>query len=299
VKRWERFWFAEVPDDVFAWLRVAFGVLGVFHILALTPVSAFWAPDGLAPVPGGGLGFRSLLVDLGLGAAFGWALFLVLLVAFACMAAGLWSSWAVPIAFAGSVLQGAWNVLPLSGAHQVLVAVLFCLVWADCSGWPSVDAWRARRASEGTPFTTESRGTPIWPLRLIQFQIALIYLSSGLLKLVWESWQDGTALHYALSLNTYQRFPTLPVGIEWLLAVGTYLTLFWEIGFIAMVWHPVTRRIALAIGVMLHLGMWVLLEVELFSWFMMASYLAFFDPHWLSRALRDRFRRELATTSPA
>jgi hypothetical protein len=259
----------------------------------------FWVPDALAPVPGGGLGFRSLLVDAGLGAAFGWALFLGLLVAFACMAAGFRSSWAVPVAFAGSVLQGAWNVLPLSGAHQVLVAILFCLIWADCSGWPSVDAWRARRAPGDTPSDVESLGTPIWPLRLIQFQVALIYLNTGLLKLVWQAWQDGTALHYALSLNTYQRFPVLPGGLEWPLAVGTYVTLCWEIGFLLMIWHPVTRRIALAVGVMLHLGMWVFLEVELFPWFMMASYLAFVDPHWLSRALRDRFRRELATTSPA
>jgi hypothetical protein len=50
-------------------------------------------------------------------------------------------------------------------------AVLFALVWADCGGALTI----TRRAAPLRP-------QPIAPLRLIQYQVALIYFSSGVSK---------------------------------------------------------------------------------------------------------------------
>jgi hypothetical protein len=214
------------------------------------------------------------------------------------MTIGLMSRWAVSVAFLGCVVQTMWNVLPLSGVHDVLLSMLFCLLWVDTGTTWSVDAWLARR--RGAPATTgASPGAPIWPLRLIRIQIALLYLSTGLWKLLGPSWRDGSALHYVLDLNTYQRLSfTLPASLDWLATLATYFTLAWEIGFAFLLFSRWGRRFAIGTGVLMHLGMFATLEVGLFSWMMISSYVAFLDPSAVERGLSNWARRASAQ-SPA
>ena len=282
IHRWQQFWFEEIPPDTYAVLRILIGTVGLIGILGLVPVSTFWTPEGLIPVSGNGAWFRTLLLEHGLGTAFGWALFVWLLASFSCMTVGVFSGWAVALSFFGSVLQGIWNDLPLSGVHDVLVAILFCLLWADTRATLSVDAWLARRRKPSRADRGFSHA--IWPLRLIQFQVALIYLNTGLSKLFGPTWRDGSAIHYVLDLNTFQRFPyVLPPDVEWLATIATYVTISWEIAFAFLLFHPVTRAAALVLGVLLHLGMLATLELGLFGWVMIASYVAFLSPSTVSR----------------
>ena len=288
IERWERFWFQQVPPDIYALLRIVFGALGVICVLELTPVSMFWSLDGITPISGLGLGIRSHLLSLGLGTIAGWTYFSALLVAFVSMTVGYMSRWSVAICFVGASLLPSWNHLPLSSANQILASVLFCLVWADCGSAPSVDAWLAARRR---PFDSSEEGEAqaIWPLRLIRFQVCIIYLNSGLWKFFNAVWRDGAAVHYAVSLNIFHRFPfTLPPSLDWATTIATYVTLFWEIGFPMMIFHPVTRRFALVSGILLHGGMWTMLELGPFSWVMIASYLAFLDPVAVSRLISIR-----------
>ena len=286
---WNRFWFTDVPGDSFAVLRIVFGLVGLVHLWGFTPVSMFWPIDGLAPVPGGGFGFRSLLEGVGLGTLFGWGLFGGLLVAFLAMVVGYQSRWATLGAFVGLVLVSHWNRLPLSSAHQILVVVLFCLMWADTSGWPSIDMWLEKRNGTVTPSAT--LGQPIWPLRLIRFHIAIVYLNSGLWKLFGPLWRDGSAVHYTLNLNIFHRFPLESLPPDWMLSLATYGTLAWELTFAFMLWNRWGRRLALIAGVLVHVGLWVSLELGPFSLVMLASYLAFLEPEWVSGAMRPLKRR--------
>jgi uncharacterized membrane protein YphA (DoxX/SURF4 family) len=193
------------------------------------------------------------------------------------MVAGLWSSTVVAIGFVGSALQGFWNPLPLSSSHKVLVALLFCLVWADSGRVLSVDAWRRRDGGDRTK-------TAIWPLRLMRIQVGLIYFSSGLMKLLGESWRDGTAVRYTLETNAFHRFPTLPL-VQWesLLTALTYATVVWELTFVLLVLDRRTRIPALWFGVLMHVGMAITLELGTFSAVMLTAYLAFIDPVSISK----------------
>ena len=92
IQRWERFWFENVPSEVFAFVRIAVGAAGFVSLIGATPVEMFWSPDGIAPLPGGGLNFRGYILDSGLGVVSGWTLFLVLFVSFIFMTAGLFTS---------------------------------------------------------------------------------------------------------------------------------------------------------------------------------------------------------------
>jgi hypothetical protein len=166
----------------------------------------------------------------------------------------------------------------MSGAHDVLTVMLFCLLWADCSGWPSVDAWRSGKGR------LQSSSQAIAPLRLMQFQVALIYMNSAFWKLGGPTWRDGSTIHYVLNLNTYQRFPgTVPIALDPLMTLSTYLTLFWEGAFGLLLLNRWTRRAALAFGVALHVGLWATMELGTFSWVILASYIAFIDPQLVSQ----------------
>jgi hypothetical protein len=241
-----------------------------------TPKRLHASASGLARWPSQGLRH---LVDVVGGGAAGWIVFAVLAASYAAMAVGLHSRIAVAACFAGSVLQTGWNWLPLSAAHQVMTVTLFCLVWADTGRLWSVDALRARRpVSEPLPLQ------PVWPLDLIRCQIAAIYGASGLWKLFGPTWRDGSAVHYALNLDIFNRFPgEIPPSAAWILMGATYGVLAWELAFPVLVCFRRTRRFTLAAGVALHLGLWATLELGTFSWIMIASYVAFLDPAWVAR----------------
>ena len=286
IAAWRTFWFQDVPPHSLALLRIALGGLGAISVLTLTPVEGFWSTQGLAPVPGGGLGIRRAIADSGFDLAVAWGLFLASLLAFTAAALGYRTATSVVAAFAASVGMTYWNPLPLNGGHYVSAGLLFLLMWTGSGEVLSVDAWLRRRS--GDP--GRGRVQPIWPLRLMRFQIAVIYLNSGLGKLYHPAWRDGSALHYVLHLNTFARFPqTLPPEWDWVATAGTYVTLVWEVAFPFLLFQRLTRRLALLLGVLLHLGMALTMEVGLFSWVMLAGYIAFLDPYAVARRFTNYF----------
>jgi hypothetical protein len=278
ISRWDRFWFADVAPDIFSVLRILFGLLGCFSLLGLLDFPLFWSCQGLVASRGSSL-------CQSMGDLYPRSVLLFSVVSFVAMALGWYTRLAVVGAFASVFLIARWNNLPLSAAHQVLRTVLFCLVWADCGRTYSVDAWLARK--NAPPAGGEPR-TPIWPLRLLQIQVAAVYLVTGLWKLNSVMWRDGTALHYVFENPQFRRFAVLASpGWDSLTTWATYGTLAWELSFAFLVFHPRTRRGILAVSVVMHLGVWAALEVGPFSWMMMASYIAFLDPEDLRRRLRS------------
>jgi hypothetical protein len=290
IWRWERFWFAEVPSEVFAFVRIAVGAVGFVSLVGATPVEMFWSPDGIAPLPGGGLNIRSYVLDAGLGLASGWVFFLILCVSFMCVTTGLFTSAAVMICFVGSLLQMRWNALPLTSGHGLLVNVLFYLIWADCGSRLSIDERRRRRRHRDVDVRPTQ---PVWPLRLIQTQVAMIYAASGLFKLLQPMWRDGSAVYYTTSQNIYGRIfhvYALPTDFTWALTILTYATVLWEISFPFLLLNRITRWVALATGVAMHLGIWATMEVGPFTWMVLASYVAFLNPQTAQRLACRRWR---------
>jgi hypothetical protein len=143
----------------------------------------------------------------------------------------------------------------------------------------SLDALR-RPHSQRTAFA--------FPLRLIQFQIALVYLVTGWLKLSGEFWQRGEALYYVLQLESIRWPPGTwlwTLAPFWLLSLLTRLTIVLELAFMPLVFapffQPFLRAVALLAGAVLHLGIGVTMAIPDFSLVMMISYLLFFEPSWV------------------
>lgn len=277
-------------DYSYAVLRILFGAIGCGFLLGLADLGKFWDPTGLVPLATGG--WKAAAIDSGWGAFAGRAVFAANLAGFVAMLVGFRSREAVVLAFVASTLHATWNPLPLSAAFQVMRSVLFCLIWADTGAVWSLDA---RRTAPSAPHRS---GPSVIPLRMICVQIALVYLATGLWKLGSPEWQDGTALYYVLATNGFSRLPTLP-GLRFttLLTGMTHLVLIWELGFAFMVLVPWARALALGLGVALHLGMWLTMDLGPFPWVMLASYVAFIPPSRLVAGIA--LGRRLAGRAPA
>ena len=284
--RWHRYWFREIPPHIYAVLRIAFGILCLLDLLGATPISMFWDLDGITPLPGGGsFGVRSWVAESGFGPVAARVVFTGTLLAYLCMTVGIGGHAAVIASLLASVWQTAWNVLPLSGAHQVLIVVLFSLVWVDCA--------QVLTLSRARPTGGEARPQAIVALRLLQYQVCLIYFSSGVSKFSGQLWRDGSALYYALSHNIVQRFPldVVPPSLQGLATLATYGTLAFELAFPFLVAWRRTRMVTLLAGVALHLGAWITLEVGPFSWMMIATYIAFISPERVAALVTGGYSR--------
>jgi Vitamin K-dependent gamma-carboxylase len=136
------------------------------------------------------------------------------------------------------------------------------------------------------------RIAPTFARRLFQIQVSLVYLSSGCGKLLDPDWRGGQVLRmrfesvapfWASHGVPLPGFFTRALSSALLGSFAAKIAISTEL-FIALgLWFPRTRRAALWVGVLFHFWIEVSARVELFSWIMGASYLAFVVPELRQR----------------
>jgi hypothetical protein len=277
---WKQHWFAEVPPHVFAVFRIALGIAGCLTMLGLVDVPMLVSTTGInaAPTPGS---IRAAIDGAGLGTATGWVIWTANMGAFVGLVLG-WRTGIVSIAaFIASGVLILWNTLPLSAAQHLLHNLTLYVVLSDCGRVWSLDARRAAARGLARPATPQ----PVWPLRLLQYQICVMYASAAMYKLLDPSWRDGSVLHYILNYNAFQRIPgQVPPGLDPMLAVMTFMTLGWEALFAPAMLLRSTRRFFLIAGIFMHLGMGAFLDLGPFTPTVLSAYPAFVgaeDARWL------------------
>lgn len=261
-------------------VRIAFGLLIVAWTISLLPnLTIFFGSVGVM----GNHGWRPDNATL----VAGWA---VLLMAAAALTVGMYSRLAAVTVF-GLVMffQQSNPFVFNSGDGLIKIEALF-LALSPCGAALSVDRLR----SVGSCWTAEVR--PQWPVRLLQVQFSLIYLSTVLVKLRGETWPDGTATSYALRLSDMVIVP-IPEEITTnplLMNAATWGTLAVELALGVLVWIRTCRPWVLGAGLVLHLSILVTLGVGFFSLAMFVLYLAFVPPRIARRPLttiRSTLRR--------
>jgi len=144
--------------------------------------------------------------------------------------------------------------------------LLFYLMLCPCGAVLSVDALFKKRAG---PVYVHP-----WPLRLIFVQMIFIYFVNGLYKLFGASWLEGDSLHYVLGDLALTRFSQLQAPIPHRVTqIMTWSVLIWEVSFPVLVLEKWTRRIALVVGVLFHLGIFATMELGGFVPYALCMYL--------------------------
>lgn len=133
----------------------------------------------------------------------------------------------------------------------------------------------------------------VWPIRLIQISIILIYITTGLYKLVSDpAWLNGEAAYWTIVQNIWGRsniFPLLGNEILFFSKVATYFTLLVELLFPVFVCIPATRLFAILAAVFFHSMLIIFMNyVDFFQLSMIAALLLFVPDYkmksWLVRA---------------
>lgn len=199
------------------------------------------------------------------------------------------------------------NGYVLNGGDTLIRITLLFLVFANLGAHYSVDAWRAKRrearaAAAKGPKGAKARRSLVPPtlvhgahnlaLVLCCFQIVVVYTVSGVWKLTGDEWLEGTALFYALRLETFTVYPMLNEML-WqstlLMYIATFIALWTQSLFgILVLWRP-TRIFALVALVFMHTGIGLLLGLWPFSLAMIALDMLFIrDSTWKSVTERVR-----------
>ena len=270
---WCQFLFESIDAVQYSVLRIGLGTLITIYFFQLLP---------LHPVQFSQEGWLANRQDLFLPNSGPWSVLFLLgdktqtlyffLIAIFCASAftlGFFTKttgWISLIA-----LISIWNRNPLilDGDDAILRVMLFYLLLSPCGRVLSIDSG----------FKCPNIKSEIWPLRLIQLQLAFIYFVSGWVKFHSPEWQDGSVLQYVLIHPEYSRWDFAPLLtnplILLLLNVVTLTIMWWEVLFPFLLVYPKSRRICIVIGVVFHLALLVFMNLRWFSGIMLVLYLAF------------------------
>jgi hypothetical protein len=157
----------------------------------------------------------------------------------------------------------------------------FLLSLSQCGAVWSVDAWlRSRRNGDPAP-----PRFPVWPRRLVQLLIGVIYLGAAATKFHTPSFFSGDQLVYWMlteitSANPLGDYLSLYPALVPFMA---YVTIIWEVAFIFVAWRGYGRTIMLSIGVLFHVLTFGMLGLIVFPLVYLALYMA-----WVSEQDVDR-----------
>lgn len=189
-----------------------------------------------------------------------------------------------------------------SGADQLITNALWLLFLSSSTSTWSLDC----RLRSGA--FSSARLVSAWPRKLIVFQLVLVYFSSALHKgsATWTPIGDYSAIYYVLLQPSWQRFE-LPglASVYPLTQIATAGVWLFEIGspllLLALYYRGTAERsgrlrafvnrldwriVFAAIGVPMHLGIALLMQVGAFSWISLCFYLCLFTPRELRAVLR-------------
>jgi len=179
--------------------------------------------------------------------------------------------------FLGSIQMR--NEFILNSGDTLMLVTGFFLIFSPCNAAFSVDHWlrvRRGRASASIPLSSP------WAQRMLQIQTAVVYFATFYWKSMGVMWINGTAVYYALHLQDFQRFP-VPIHNLFVLKSLTWMTLLIEFALGVLIWFKELRYPVLLAGLCLHLGIEYAMNIPLFEWMIVATYVNFIDPEDLTR----------------
>jgi hypothetical protein len=315
---WNEFWFTPSNPATYSAIRVLAGAMLLYtHLVWSYDLDAFFGPDGWLP-PSihqevEGL-FRQIdnrnrppqeqPVEPGDSARWNWSYFnhinsatlrwtahIAALVVFFLLTIGLFSRTMAVLAllattsYSNRITPGAYF-----GLDTINSMLAMYLVVGPCGARYSVDRlWRMRRGGPAEPEPSAAANVGI---RLIQLHMCVIYLFSGIGKIRGEAWWGGWATWVALANTEYQTWDLTGLGeYPFLINLVTVVTVFWELGYCALIWPRLTRPWMLLMAVLIHAGIVFALGMPTFGLVMLIGNLAFVSPAAVQKVFNPLARR--------
>jgi vitamin K-dependent gamma-carboxylase-like protein len=161
--------------------------------------------------------------------------------------------------------------------HYYLIC-LYCLLLAI------VPAHRAFSIDARMRPKLRSNFVPAWSLWLLRFQIAVVYIFAGLVKLS-PDWLRGEPMRFELARATNAPIVGQFFGSEWAVYFVTYGGLLFDLSVVPLLLWRRSRVFAFCTVVAFHLinALWA--GIGMFPWLAIAASALFFPPAWPRRIL--------------
>jgi hypothetical protein len=306
MTRWQRyvaFWNEKESPEALALLRITLGLAFAFNLLEqilFGNVLEFYA----AIEHGGVFGFDyntspySLFQYVPLTQGWVWGCVLGQLLASLTFTLGLYTRLSALVIFAMQMTLFDRMALFRFGADEVYRVAAFLMVIAPMGAAFSLDAsLRGKGRQE----------IGKWARRLFMAQLAIIYVRTGVVKLgsSWSMMGDWAAVYLSVNLPGIARW-----NGDWaayvypLTQLGTFVFSWWEVTFFLLPLNQFLRHtrppkrwlgralarfdlrpIYLGLGLCMHGGIFVVMNIGLFAVVMWSLYPAYFMPHEARRIL--------------
>jgi hypothetical protein len=314
MKGWWAAWVAllsrQEAGTTLALFRIATALVVLYSLMSIAAaglVEVLWVDEAYG-------GYRSLPTNRWVLRALGGA-----------NPSAIWALWSISFVGAVAMLAGLGGRGPIaalvlaypplatvngdaSGGYDLMIGTaLFLLLLGRANATLSIDCRRS------TGHWTSDELVMAWPRYIVVFQLVIIYTSTGLHKLSadWVPGGGQAALYWVFQDPTWNRYDIRELAATWygVTQVATLVTWCWEVGTVAMLAvfyfrytadRPGRVRAAFnrfdlrkpwaLVGVGLHIGILILLEVGPFSWISLSYYLCLWSPDEI-RSVLGRIKR--------
>jgi hypothetical protein len=295
-EKWDRFFFEPVSPAGIGLFRILLGVVVFLSVLGKYPYrdifygaeaivtnqtmdlyfphSFFyfrWMPDGDPALNFYFLGFLAATVSLILGFKTRLSSILV---------------------FLGLMSLSNRNLFIDNSGDNLLRINAFFLMFSHAGAAYSIDRWIARR--KGTASRELEKMSP-WAQRLLQLQLGYLYFETAWTKIPGQSWQDGSAIYYALNYIEIRRIDvTSFFDSMWKIKFATYSTIVLELAAAFLIWFRRFRYPVVLAAASLHLMFNLIMQFPIFQYVMVASLVNFLYPEDVEKFFKyfaNRWRR--------
>jgi len=289
-----KFWFERQPSTALDLVRITFGlVVFLSYAYSWGQVTAFYSAEGFIPGDYVQSFFRDTRFSLldyfqdPLTVQVLYAVFLIVIVLFTI---GYKTKYMKILQFILLLSFQERNFLILNSGDTLIRVMSFYFMISPCGKSFSIDAMLSK---------VRNTKISIWTVRLMQFQLAVVYFFAAQAKLGKEVWMDGTAVNYIVRNSIFNRF-----NAEWITNIPTVVnlvtwsTLFVVVAFPFLIWFDKFRKPMLALGVMMHAGIFIFLDVGWFSLIVFALYPIFLTheeiiaaKNWIASRFPENFHK--------
>lgn len=167
------------------------------------------------------------------------------------------------------------------GADVICGVFLFYLAFCDSCARLSVrNLWSRKKPRQTSDPLTSAM------MRLMQFQICIIYAFTGFEKLKGATWWEGTALWTVLANPQMVQWDwSFLRHVPLVIVAGSFISVLFEVYFPAAMMSRRWRKPWLLLGTAFHLTIGLSMGLMHFSLFMISTYFLFLEPATLERAL--------------
>lgn len=312
--RLHTFFFRPISAAGFGLMRAAWGMtLFVSFLSQMRSVQRYYGPDGILP--------RALTSDVlrhdwrfslldGANAQMTSTLYWLLIGNLILVTLGIGRRSVMLIALILLFSFHEYATFTLDGGDTLLRLIGFLLLLAPSTRAFSIASLRTRLRlirETGVDQPVSERTMPIWPYRLLLWQMVLLYISSATMKLHGGTWLSGSAVSIALH---HAHFTRLPMAVaDWLSVLSPMIgafTILSQLGWSLLILLPMLswmglqvqgipslKRALLLCGILIHGGILLTMDVGIFSYVVFTAYLGLLidDDFRAIRAFFNRHRK--------